>query len=83
MSTVRLLVIGAGVNGSVCAVGLHNAGYPVTVIARGGRFTDVRTGGIIVEDPFKCRRTVTRVAVIDRLDPNDQYDFALGADSWR
>ncbi len=33
--------------------------------------------GIIIEDPLRSRRTVTRVAVIDRLDSSDQYDFVL------
>jgi hypothetical protein len=31
----RNLVIGAGVNGSICAVGLYNAGVDMTILARG------------------------------------------------
>ncbi len=78
MDNARLLVIGAGVNGSVCAAGLHNAGIDVTVLARGKRFEEVRDEGIVIEDPFKNnKRSVTKVQVINRLDPDDLYDYVL------
>ncbi|MGO9273106.1 MAG: ketopantoate reductase family protein [Terriglobia bacterium] len=77
MDNARMLVIGAGVNGSVCAAGLHNAGIDVTVLARGKRYEELRDEGIIIEDPFKNARSVTKVPAIDRLDPNDLYDYVL------
>lgn len=77
MDTARILVIGAGVNGSLSAVGLHNAGVDVTVLARGKHYEDLRDSGIIIEDPFKNTRTVTKVPVINRLDPQDGYDYIL------
>jgi 2-dehydropantoate 2-reductase len=73
----RILVIGAGVNGSICAVGLCTAGFDVTVLARGKRYEEVRDGGIVIEDPLKNTRTHTEVPVIDRLDPEDSYDYIL------
>ena len=75
--TARILVIGAGVNGSLCAVGLHNAGMNVTVLARGKHYEDLRDTGIIIEDPFKNTRTVTKVPVINRLDPQEVCDYIL------
>jgi len=69
--------MGAGVNGSICAVGLHNAGVDVTLLARGKRYEEIRDGGIVIEDPFKNTRTITKVPVIDHLDPEDCYDFVL------
>ena len=72
-----MLVIGAGVNGSVCAAGLQRAGIDVTVLARGTRYEELRRGGIVIEDPFDNRRSVTKVPVIDRLDPDDRYDYVL------
>jgi 2-dehydropantoate 2-reductase len=48
----RILVIGAGVNGSICGLGLFNAGFDVTVLARGKRHEELRKQGIIIEDPF-------------------------------
>jgi 2-dehydropantoate 2-reductase len=77
MDNARLLVVGAGVNGSVCAAGLFNAGIDVTVLARGKRYEELRDKGIVIEDPFKSRRTVAKVPVIDRLDPDDLYDYVL------
>ena len=79
MSTdnARMLVIGAGVNGSICAVGLFTAGFDVTVLARGKRYEEIRDGGIVIEDPFKNTRSHTEVPVINRLDAEDSYDYIL------
>jgi 2-dehydropantoate 2-reductase len=74
---MRILVIGAGVNGSAIASALFNAGIAVTVLARGERYEQVRDEGIIIEDPFKNTRSVTRVPAINALDPQDCYDFIL------
>ncbi|MGA2110583.1 MAG: 2-dehydropantoate 2-reductase N-terminal domain-containing protein [Anaerolineales bacterium] len=73
----RILVIGAGVNGSICAVGLHKAGIDVTVLARGKRYEEIREQGIIIEDVFRKTRTVTQVPVKDELRPEDVYDYIL------
>ncbi|HLN29685.1 MAG TPA: 2-dehydropantoate 2-reductase N-terminal domain-containing protein [Gemmataceae bacterium] len=77
MVSARMLIIGAGVNGSVCAVDLYNAGNDVTVLARGKRYEEVRDEGIVIEDPFKNKRRVAKVPVINHLDPDDLYDFVL------
>jgi 2-dehydropantoate 2-reductase len=77
MDNARILVIGAGVNGSICAVGLHNAGSNVTVLARGKRYDEIRDGGIVIEDPFKNTRSQTEVPVVDRLAPEESYDYIL------
>ena len=78
MDNARILVIGVGVNGSVCAAALHNAGIDVTVLARGKRYEEVRDEGIIIENPFKNnKRSVTKVQVINSLDPNNLYEYVL------
>ncbi len=77
MNNVRILIIGAGVNGSAVATCLHNAGIDVTVLARGTRYEQVRDEGIVIEDPFKKTRSVTKVRVINSLDPEDCYDYIL------
>ena len=77
MDNARILVIGAGVNGSVCAVGLHNAGIDVTVLARGKRYEELRNEGIIIENPLKHKRSVAKVPVIISLEPEDVYDYVL------
>lgn len=75
MSTIlgkaRVLVIGAGVNGSVCAAALHNAGIDATVLARGKRCEDLCDKGIVIEDPFKNTRSVAKVPAINRLDAGE------------
>ena len=73
----RILVIGAGVNGSICAVGLHNAGIDVTLLARGKRYEEIVEQGIVIEDPFKNTRSVTRVPVINALDSEAVYEYIL------
>jgi 2-dehydropantoate 2-reductase len=49
----RILVIGAGVNGSICAAGLHSAGFDVTLLARGKRYEELREAGIVIENPLR------------------------------
>jgi len=71
----RILVIGAGVNGSYCTVRLWKAGVDVTVLARGQRYNEIHENGIIIDDPIKKERTVTRVLVIQSLAPDDVYDY--------
>lgn len=74
---MRVLVIGAGVNGSVCAAALYNAGVDVTVLARGRRYEQILDQGIVIENPFTGRRSITRVPVINSLFPEDRYDYVL------
>jgi 2-dehydropantoate 2-reductase len=72
-----MLVIGAGVNGSICAACLHNAGFDVTILARGKRYEELKQQGIVIDDPFKKERSVTSVPVIAALAPGDIYDYVL------
>jgi 2-dehydropantoate 2-reductase len=73
----RILVIGAGVNGSAIATCLYNARLDVTILARGKRYEEIQTEGIIIENPFNHKRSVAKVPVINRLNPEDLYDFIL------
>jgi 2-dehydropantoate 2-reductase len=73
----RILVIGAGVNGSAVITRLCNAGLDAQVLARGKRYDEIKDEGIIIEDPFNHKRSMTKVSVINCLDPEDIYDFIL------
>ncbi len=77
MDNPRMLVIGAGVNGSTVITRLCSAGLDAKILARGKRVEVIMAEGIIIEDPFSHKRTVTRVPVINHLDPDDVYDFIL------
>ncbi len=45
----RLLVIGAGVNGSVVIIKLVDAGLDAKVLARGRRYEEIKAEGVIIE----------------------------------
>jgi len=77
LDNAKILVIGAGVNGSAVITKLVRAGLDAKVLARGKRYEDIKNEGIIIEDPFNHKQTITRVPVINRLDPDDLYDFIL------
>lgn len=74
---MNILVYGAGVIGSVYAARLQEAGYHVTLLARGQRAVSLQNQGILLEDASTGQRTTTRVSVIDHLAPTDCYDMVL------
>jgi 2-dehydropantoate 2-reductase len=73
----RILVIGAGVNGSVCAARLFERGVDVTVLARGKRLAEIASNGIVIENPLRQKRRVAKVRVVGELAPDDTYDYIL------
>ena len=77
MDNAKILVIGAGVNGSVCAANLHKAGIAVTILARGQRYEELRNEGIIIENTLTHQRSISKVPVIHVLEPDDIYDYIL------
>ena len=73
----KILVIGAGVNGSAVITKLVRAGLDAKIMARGKRCKDIEEAGIILEDPLSSKRIVTKVPVIASLEPEDIYDYIL------
>lgn len=74
---MKILVYGAGVIGSVYAARLQEAGYNVTLLARGQRAESLRTHGILLEDARTGQCMTTPVPIIDHLAPADAYDLVL------
>ena len=74
---MNILVYGAGVIGSVYAARLQEAGYSVSLLARGQRAVALRTQGILLEDASTRHRTTTPVAVVEHLAPTDNYDVVI------
>src|SRR5579884_4111078 len=74
---MKVLVVGAGVLGSVYAAKLRQAGHDVAILARGQRAAELRTYGIVLEDATSGRQTATRVEVTGRLGPEDAYDLVM------
>ena len=73
----RILVIGAGVIGSVYAAQLQAAGYAVTLLARGQHATDLRATGLQLEDVSTGQSATSHLRIIERLTPDKAYDLAL------
>ncbi|MBU4557090.1 MAG: ketopantoate reductase family protein, partial [Actinobacteria bacterium] len=74
---MKVLVYGAGVLGSLYAARLKESGHDVTVLARGKRFDEIESRGIVLEHALKGTRSVTTVAVTRELHPQDAYDLIL------
>ncbi len=74
-----ILVYGAGVIGSVFAGKLALAGNKVTVLARGKRFEDINSNGIVLVNPKNQKREHVPVAVTDKLLPHMYYDYIIVA----
>ena len=74
---MRIVVIGAGVLGSLFAARLVAAGQTVTVVARGHRLTQLQRGPILICSEDDGVRAAATVKVVEHLDPNTDHDLAL------
>ncbi len=72
---MKVLVYGAGVLGSYLTHMLVSGGNDVTILARGQRFNELKTDGLIIRHYVQCKTTVDKVNVIDILRPEDIYDL--------
>ena len=75
--SLKILVYGAGVIGSIYAARLQEAGHDVSVLARGRRLEELREHGVVLRDAVTGGQTVTRVGVVERMAPEDAYDLAV------
>lgn len=74
---MRILVLGAGVIGSVYAGKLLEAGHEVVLLARGTRLADLQAHGLLLEEADTGRQTVVPVTATGSVEPDDQYDLVL------
>lgn len=63
---MKILVYGAGVQGSVFAALLHRAGQNVKILARGQRLADNREQGILLESWAPLNVTITSAPYLTR-----------------
>lgn len=75
--SLKILIYGAGVIGSIFAGKLALAGNDVTVLARGKRFEELKNSGIVLVNPKTQKVEQATVNVIDTLLPNAQYDYII------
>jgi 2-dehydropantoate 2-reductase len=76
---MRILIYGAGVIGSIFAGKLAKTGYDITVLARGGRYTEIKGHGIVLNNVLNGKTDTIKVRTIDILDENDIYDYIIVA----
>ena len=74
---MRILVLGAGVIGSVYAGKLLQAGHEVVLLARGPRLVDLQTHGLILEDAQSGDRSVLPVPSVSEPVADDRFDLVL------
>ena len=74
---LRILVFGAGPLGSYYTAKLHEAGFDVSILARGQRYHDIKEYGIVLERFDTQERAVHRVPAVQELRASDAYDLVL------
>jgi 2-dehydropantoate 2-reductase len=74
---MRILVLGAGVIGSVYAGKLLQAGHDVVMVARGSRLSDLQSLGLILEDRENGRRSTIEVRAVPEPPVGGRYDLVL------
>jgi len=70
---MRILIYGAGVIGSLYAVIFSNAGYDVSIYARGPRLEKLRSKGLLYLENKNIKKA--RVKLCSKLSDTDIYDF--------
>jgi 2-dehydropantoate 2-reductase len=75
---MRILIYGAGVQGSIYGGLLANGGHDVSFLARGSRALQIRSMGLVLQgaagDPDV---RVARPDIVESLEPTDHYDLCL------
>ena len=74
---MRILLLGAGVIGSVYAGKLLEAGHEVVLLARGSRLADLQSHGLLLEDAQSGNCTAQPVVVLNELASDDHFDLVL------
>ena len=70
---MRILVLGAGVIGSIYAGRLLEAGHEVVLLARGARLADLQAHGLILLDAESGNRKARPVSAVSRPAPEDRF----------
>ena len=76
---MRILVLGAGVIGSVYAGRLLQAGHDVALVARGTRLTDLRAHGLVLDDAESGEHRELPTEALDAPAPDARYDLVVVA----
>jgi 2-dehydropantoate 2-reductase len=76
-STLKIVILGAGVQGTVFAVRLALAGHHVTLVSRSARATELRHTGATIRDAGSSRIYTQVLPVLESLPPDFLADICL------
>lgn len=76
---MRILIIGAGVIGSVYGGAFLKRGHEVVMLARGARRSELQHNGLVLEDVGSGQSAVLPVSVVDAVGIDDRYDLVMAA----
>lgn len=74
---MKVLVYGAGVLGSYLAHVLVRAGNDVTLLARGSRYEELASNGLVIRHAVQMKTTMDKVKLIRNLKSEDIYDIVF------
>ncbi len=72
---MRILIFGAGVIGSLYGALLAEAGYDVSIYARGQRLESLTQEGLLYKRKGKIRKAPIRV--LSKIEEEDRYDLVF------
>ena len=72
---MRILIFGAGVIGSLYGALFSEAGYDVSVYARGRRLESLTQDGLLYKSKGKIRKAP--IKVLSKIQPGDRYDLVF------
>jgi 2-dehydropantoate 2-reductase len=76
---MRIMILGAGVQGTLYGVRLARAGHDVTLIARGKRMVELRQRGAVIEDALSAQTVRAQLPITERLTREMHADLCLVA----
>ncbi|GAA0353888.1 ketopantoate reductase family protein [Micropruina glycogenica] len=76
---MRILMVGAGVIGSVYAGALAESGHSVAMLARGHRLDALRDRGLVLVDAGTGEQNAPTVAPVATISPEEAYDLVVVA----
>lgn len=74
---MKILVYGAGVIGSIYSTKIYEAGIDITLLARGKRYESLNQNGVIINDVLTGKQIVSKLPVIQHLNPAEFYDLII------
>lgn len=73
----KVLIYGAGAIGSIFGGKLALSGVDITLLARGKRFEELKSEGLILKNAINGNLERIKVSVINNLKENDIYDYII------